>query len=69
MLLSFLVFCLTTVAHKDTDGIVIALMIIVFNPSSAVYLFCVQEELDLCLFDIRKIEITMLLCLAGLLER
>lgn len=51
-------------ACKDTDGIVIALMIMVFNPSSAVYLFCVQEELDLC-----KMEITMLLCLAGLLER
>lgn len=64
MLLSFLGFCLTTVACKDTDGIVIALMIMVFNPSSAVYLFCVQEELDLC-----KMEITMLLCLAGLLER
>lgn len=43
---SDVVLCLTTVGHKDADSIVITPIIRVFNPSSAVYLFIVQGELD-----------------------
>lgn len=43
---SDVVFCLTTVGHKDADSIVITLIIRAFNPSSAMFLFSVQGELD-----------------------